>query len=329
MKHAAEYWSFEEQGIRCSLCPHYCLIHDLGAGVCGTRTSAGNELFSDLYGEVSSLSFDPIEKKPLYHFHPGSSILSIGTLGCNMKCPYCQNWHISQRLDRMTEYISPSDIIALAEKKHSIGIAYTYSEPIVWYEYVRDCASLAKKSGLVNIMVSNGFICSEPREKLIPLIDAWNIDLKTFDKDTYRREQKGDLDRVCESIRIVAGCAHLEITTLLVTGMNDSFDEMDRLTDWLASVNDHIPWHLSRYFPNYSYQRPPTDIDFMVEIYIMAKKKLHHVYCGNISGHADTQQSYCLFCGGILVSRSGYRVSINGLDGNRCSFCGAISDIVL
>ena len=329
MKHPAAYWSSLDGGVRCGLCPHSCVIHEGGRGICGVRTCENGSLFSAIYGEVSSLALDPIEKKPLYHFHPGSFILSAGTVGCNMKCPYCQNWHISQRVESPTEYISPDELVPLAKKKRSIGLAYTYSEPIVWFEYVRDCARLAKEAGLVNVMVSNGFISPEPLEELSPLIDAWNVDLKTFSAETYRKVQHGGLDEVCSTIRYLAGKTHLEVTTLLVTGINDTVEEMDRLTDWLASVDAGIPLHFSRYFPNYSYDRSPTDIDDMMEIYAMAKKKLRHVYCGNISGHADTQQTCCRSCGAILVSRSGYAVSTAGLDGCRCSACGAHSDIVI
>lgn len=329
MIHPAEHWSPEDGGVRCGLCPHACLIHEGGHGVCAVRVCGEGKLVSRIYGEVSSLALDPIEKKPLYHFHPGSFILSAGTVGCNMKCPYCQNWQISQCVDRQTDFIPPEELVSLARRKRSIGLAYTYSEPIVWFEYVRDCAKLAKEAGLKNVMVSNGYISEKPLEELSPLIDAWNVDLKTFSAETYRRVQHGGLDEVCRTISYLAGKTHLEVTTLLVTGMNDTLEEMDSLTSWLASVDSSIPLHLSRYFPNYSYSKPPTDIDDMIEIYAMAKKKLRHVYCGNISGHADTQQTCCRSCGAILVSRSGYAVSTAGLDGSKCSACGAQSDIVL
>jgi pyruvate formate lyase activating enzyme len=329
MKHAAEHWSSHDGGVRCGLCPHSCLIHDGNTGVCRVRSSSDGALYSQIYGEVSSLALDPIEKKPLYHFHPGSMILSAGTVGCNMKCPYCQNWQISQCPDHETEYISPENLVSLARKKRSIGLAYTYSEPIVWFEYVRDCAALARKAGLVNVMVSNGYISPAPLAELAPLIDAWNIDLKTFSSETYKTVQHGDLASVQSTISALAGKTHLELTTLLVTGINDTVDEMDQLTDWVASVDDAIPLHFSRYFPNYSYDSRPTDIDDMMEIYLMAKKKLRHVYCGNITGHTDTQQTICRSCGAILVSRSGFSVSAAGLDGSRCSSCGACTDIVI
>ena len=329
MLHPAEYWSVSDNGVCCGLCPHSCVLHDGGRGICGVRVCSGQKLQTEIYGSVSSIALDPIEKKPLYHFHPGHSILSVGTVGCTMKCPYCQNWQISQKTDHPTDYIAPEDLVALARKKNSIGIAYTYSEPIIWFEYLRDCAVLARKAGLLNVMVTNGYISAAPLAELLPLIDAWNIDLKTFNAETYRRVQKGDLDAVCETIRIVAPVSHLELTTLLVTGVNDSADEIIALVDWVSSVDKGIPLHFSRYFPNYFHESPPTDVDFMMDMYDMAKKKLHHVYCGNISGFANSQQTYCRACGAILVSRSGYRVSVSGLSGGRCKVCNAESDIII
>ncbi|MGL4370569.1 MAG: AmmeMemoRadiSam system radical SAM enzyme [Spirochaetota bacterium] len=329
MKHKAEHWACEDGKIRCGLCPHSCLLQDGAYGVCGVRLNDNGILNSMIYGDVSSLALDPVEKKPLFHFHPGSSILSAGTVGCSMKCPYCQNWQISQDTKHSVDYISPEDLVSAAVKKKSIGIAYTYSEPIIWFEYVRDCAVLAKESGLVNVMVTNGYIQDKPLAELLPLIDAWNIDLKCFDEDTYRRVQKGSLADVCRTIQTVSGKSHCEVTTLVVTGMNDGMDEMERLTDWLSSVDPKIPWHISRYFPAYSYDKPPTDVAFMIDVFQMAKKKLRYIYCGNISGHADTQQTYCLSCGNLLISRSGYKVSLQGLDGCRCAACGEKTDIII
>ena len=250
-------------------------------------------------------------------------------MGCNLKCPFCQNWQISQNSSHTTEYIAPADLVTMALKKKSVGLAYTYSEPIIWFEYVRECAALAHEAGLVNVMVSNGYIQERPLDELTPFIDAWNVDLKCFSEETYRTVLKGSLDSVCRTIKYLSGKTHLEVTTLVVTGMNDTMEEMSALSQWLGSVNNRIPWHVSRYFPSYSYNKPPTDVSFMIDVCQSAKNSLRYIYCGNISGHADTQQTYCLFCGAQLISRSGYQVSVQGLDGNTCSSCGKKTDIII
>jgi pyruvate formate lyase activating enzyme len=328
MRKEALYWSKGDGSAKCGLCPHWCTLVDGKCGICGVRCENNSKLETRNYGEISSIAVDPVEKKPLYHYYPGSDVLSIGTVGCNMKCPYCQNWQISQRCDTPTEYYIPDELIILAKKKRSIGIAYTYSEPIVWIEYVLDCARLFKAANLKNVMVTNGYICEEPLADLLPLIDAWNIDLKTFSDKTYRTVLKGDLETVKTTIQNAAHSSHVEITTLIVSGLNDSMDELIALVDWLSSINDKIPWHISRYFPNYSYDREPTDIQFMLEAYEMAKRKLKYVYLGNITGHTLTHGTICPSCGELLVSREGYSVSIRALKDGVCSACGAKADFI-
>ncbi len=252
---AREAAFYEKQGsgsVRCLLCPHQCVINEGKHGICGARKNSGGVLVSEIYGRCTAMAMDPIEKKPLYHFHPGTAILSIGTKGCNMKCPYCQNWHISQDMAARTSYYSSADIVRAARTEGSVGIAYTYSEPIIWYEYVHDTAMLAREQGLLNVMVTNGFINREPLEKLLQCIDAMNIDLKTFREDTMKKVQKARLADVLATIRLVheRGC-HIELTTLVVTGINDNMAEMRDIIEFIASVDRAIPWHISRYYPNY------------------------------------------------------------------------------
>jgi len=199
---AAYYEKLDGGNVRCRLCPHNCLIKDGKHGICGARKNSGGILVTEIYGRLTSLAMDPIEKKPLYHFHPGSSILSIGTRGCNMKCPYCQNWHISQDQAARTSLYSSSDVVSAAVREGSIGIAYTYSEPIIWFEYVYDTAVMAREKKLANVMVTNGFINREPLEQLLGVIDAMNIDLKTFREETMKKVQKARLPDVLATIRL-------------------------------------------------------------------------------------------------------------------------------
>lgn len=323
-EHEADFYEKRNAGnVQCRLCPHNCLIHSGKHGICGVRKNSGGTLISEIYGRLTSVAMDPIEKKPLYHFHPGSRILSIGTKGCNMKCPYCQNWHISQDRSARTTYYSSDDIVRMAEQENSIGIAYTYSEPVIWYEYIRDTSLLAKKKNLKNVMVTNGFINQEPLLKLLECIDAMNIDLKSFREDTMFRVQKARLAEVLEAIKTAhrGGC-HIEITTLVVTGINDDLNEMRDIIDFIASVDKNIPWHISRYYPNYKYDRQATDIEFLVKVRDEAIRKLNHVYCGNVSADDPGHDTVCPSCKTIIIRRSGYSTRIEKLQGGRCSACG-------
>lgn len=326
---AAFYEKNEKGSVRCGLCPHNCVIQEGKRGVCGARKNNGGKLITEIYARLTAVAMDPIEKKPLYHFHPGSRILSIGTRGCNMKCPYCQNWHISQDLEARTNYYSSNDIVATAEREGSIGVAYTYSEPMIWYEYVMDTALAVKKRGLKNVLVTNGFINREPLEQLLTRVDAMNIDLKSFREDTYRKIQKANLADVLETIRTAkrAGC-HVELTTLVVTGINDDAVEMDDIVDFIASVDRNIPWHISRYHPGYRYDREATDINFMMAVHGRAKKKLNFVYCGNIPSGGDGHDTICPSCKTTVITRSGYATRILNLRGGACGSCGSDLGII-
>jgi len=319
----ARHYGTDRSGkLRCGLCPHNCLIADGKSGTCGVRSNRGGTLYTLIYGEVSAVAMDPIEKKPLYHFFPGSQILSIGTKGCNFKCSFCQNWHISQDLKAHTSRYSPEAIVRLAEQNSSVGIAYTYSEPMIWFEFVVDCARLARERGLVNVMVTNGFVNPGPLDELLECIDAMNIDLKSFREESYRRVQKGGLSGVLETIRAASSRCHVELTTLVVTGINDDLGEMREIISWIAALDRNIPWHISRYYPNFKYDAAPTDVDFMLKVCREAREKLHHVYCGNIAGSHGTSDTLCPSCGATVVSRTGYSTSMCALEGGRCARCG-------
>ncbi len=319
----ALFWERTEKGIRCNLCPHLCTIAEGKRGICSVRENREGTLYSMIYGRVSAAGMDPIEKKPLYHFHPGSQIFSVGTLGCNMKCPYCQNWSISQSIDRQTDYLEPDELVRMAGSRGSTGIAYTYSEPLVWYEYMLDSARLARKEGLKNVLVTNGYIMPDPLIELMPYVDAMNIDLKNFRDESYRRLQKGSLKEVLDTIEAVyrAGI-HLELTTLIVTDMNDNMDEIDDIINFIAGLDPAIPWHISRYYPQYKYDKPATNVSFMKEVYKRAVERLYYVYGGNLSPGDGMSDTVCPSCGAMVVNRKGYRTDISGLDGNRCASCG-------
>ena len=274
--------------VQCHLCPHHCRIAPGRTGICKVRENIAGTLYSMNYDRISSIALDPVEKKPLRHFHPGRTILSVGSAGCNLQCPFCQNHSISRcSMDQVeTVFMTSSQLVAKAlALKHqgNIGIAYTYNEPSVWYEFVLETSRLVKESGLLNVLVTNGYICQEPLEELLPLIDAMNIDLKSFNRDFYAKTLKGGLDEVKDTIRISAAKCHVEITTLVIPGENDSTQEMEEMADFLSSISPEIPLHLSRFFPCYGWaDRQPTPVDTLKELAAVARKVLKNVYIGNV-----------------------------------------------
>ena len=271
---------------RCGLCFHHCELDEGRTGLCKARGCRNGRIVALNYGKLTSLALDPIEKKPLRRFRPGSLILSAGSFGCNLRCPFCQNHEISMAGDgeMQTAAVSPEQLAAKAAElvpQGNIGVAYTYNEPLIGYEYVRDCAVLSRERGLVNVLVTNGTIEEAPWRALLPLIDAVNIDLKGFTAAWYKR-LGGDLDTVKRSITLAAGSCHVEVTTLLVPGENDSLEEVRELARWLASVNPDIPLHLSRFFPRYRMaDRPPTPVERVYRLADEARAFLAHVYTGN------------------------------------------------
>jgi pyruvate formate lyase activating enzyme len=269
--------------IICEICPHHCALAEGQTGLCGARRNTGDSVTAINYGLVTSIALDPIEKKPLYIFYPNSTILSVGSFGCNFRCSFCQNYEISTAdLDSAcTQHISPEKLVELAlslRDRGNIGIAYTYNEPLVGYEYVRDCAEQAKAAGLKNVVVSNGYICHEPLVKILPLIDAFNIDLKAFN-DGFYRKIGGDLETVKHSIETVAEYCQLEITTLVIPGENDSEQEIIDAAKWIASIDPNIPLHLTRFYPRYKMlDKDPTHIDKIQQLAKLARKYLNNVY---------------------------------------------------
>ncbi|PKM85046.1 MAG: AmmeMemoRadiSam system radical SAM enzyme [Firmicutes bacterium HGW-Firmicutes-11] len=272
--------------MKCEVCPRHCEIKPGQYGVCGARINLDGEIRCDSYGIVTALSLDPIEKKPLRRFFPGSNILSAGSYGCNLRCSFCQNHHISMvRKPEQYVKLSPIELSEKAaefKKNGNIGLAYTYNEPLIAYEFVRDCAIIIAEQGMKNVVVTNGYINQEPLSELLPLIDAWNIDLKSFSDDFYRRIG-GDVKTVKQTITLAATVSHVEVTTLVIPGENDSDEEMRQLTKWLASVDPGIPLHVSRFFPNFNMKdRPATPVDRILRLAEIARESLQYVYEGNL-----------------------------------------------
>ena len=285
MKLAMYFDKIEDSRVRCYLCPHNCVIKPGATGACRARKNIDGELYSMNYGEIASAALDPIEKKPLYRFHPGSMILSVGTFGCNLKCSFCQNWTIAHK-NPQTYNITPRELIEKAVEMTAhgnIGIAYTYNEPTIWFEFVYDTSKAAKEKGLANVMVTNGFISREPLEDILPYIDAMNIDVKAFRQPFYSEICKATLRDVMKTVEIAAKRCHVEVTTLVIPGLNDAVEEIDELSRWIASISPEIPLHLSRYFPNYNMtDRPVTPVETLIRARDTACKHLKYVYLGNV-----------------------------------------------
>lgn len=269
----------------CTLCFHHCQLDEGQTGFCRARAGRGDKIVPLNYGRLTSLALDPIEKKPLRRFHPGSQILSVGSFGCNLRCPFCQNASIAQvGSEAPTRNVTPEELANLARElvpRGNIGVAYTYNEPLVGYEYVRDCAERIHQAGLLNVLVSNGTIEEKPWRELLPLIDAANIDLKGFN-DSWYRSLSGDLATVKRNIAIAAEHCHVEVTTLIIPGSNDSPEEMQAEAQWLAAISPDIPLHISRFFPRHHMtNRPPTPVDTIYHLADIAREHLQYVYTGN------------------------------------------------
>ena len=328
----AKYWEpLEAKKVKCTLCPRTCIIPDGGKGFCLIRKNKGGKLYTSVYSEITSANYDPVEKKPLYHFHPGSVIFSIGTNGCNLDCKSCQNWEIS-RQETPRQLFTPEMAVEYARRYGSIGIAYTYNEPIVWIEYVRDIAEKMKEAGLVNVMVTNGNINIKALRELLPLIDAFNVDLKGMDKDYYLKFSSfpnPNVWEVCEEIR-KAG-KHLELTKLIVPGFDEFTKEyFERFGKWISeNLGKEVPIHYSRFFPAYKLKdTPPTPVEVIDMAYDVTKEYLYYVYVGNVI-EPERESTYCPQCGTLLVRRVGYNVEVLfGPDG-KCPKCGRPVDFVI
>jgi len=314
--------------IECQLCPHYCKLKSGRTGICGVRKNTGRQIELTTYGIISGIATDPIEKKPLYHFFPGYKILSIGSYGCNMKCDFCQNFHISQNIKSTdSPGITPGTLANEAKRnEHNIGIAFTYNEPVIWFEYIRDVSEAVKKTGLYTVMVSNGFVNSKALSEMTGFIDAFNIDLKAFNNNFYRKLTGSDIEPVKSSLKQIAlSGRHLEITTLIIPDENDSEKDMEQQVEWIAGeLGKDVPLHLSKYFPTYKRENPATSEEKLMRLYEIASSSLDYVYIGN--NLSDTgKDTNCPGCGECVTTRSGYTTRLLNLDNHgKCSKCGTL-----
>lgn len=308
--------SSELYSASCLLCPQHCQLRPGRSGRCHTRENRAGEVVSLTYGEVAAWHMDPIEKKPLYHFYPGSRIFSVGGFGCNLSCSFCQNHEISQRrLDGRK--ITPAELAELAMANNSIGVCFTYSEPSMWFEMIRDTAPLVRAQGGKVVLVSNGTISPRFMEELIPWLDAVNIDIKAFTEEFYQKYCGGKLAWVLDNVKRLAGRVHLEITTLVIPGANDDPHEITGLAQWLQQLNVPLAWHLSRYHPAYRLGIPPTDRHTLEQLWNIGKEWLPYVYLGNVRG-GDT--TFCPQCGEAVIRRE--PVLVNQLERGCCPKCG-------
>lgn len=335
MKKEAMFWEKgENNSVECLLCPHNCKISDGKIGYCGVRKNEDGVLYSLIYGSSSGIAEDPIEKKPLNHFYPGSLVLSLGSVGCNFKCLHCQNYHISTAdpLDSSLTEISPKRAVNRAKSHGCKGIAWTYNEPTIWYEYTFDSTKLAKSQGLYTVYVSNGYINEKPLRQISPFLDAMNVDVKAFSEDFYKSVCKAKLAPVLHTCEIAKDIGiHLEITYLVIPGLNDSTDEIKNFCRWIVdSLGVNTPVYFSRFHPYYKMKNvSATSLESLIEIFNIAKDiGVLYPYLGNIIDE-KYENTLCPTCNNVLVKRRGFNVEILGLKNNKCNRCGNIIPIII
>ena len=312
-----------KEKIICLLCRHYCQLKEGQVGICGVNKNEKGALKNLVYGHPIALNVDPVEKKPLYHMLPGSKVLSFGTVGCNFKCPFCQNWDISQehKINEEIE-VSPEQMVALALEHGAEAIAYTYNEPTIFYPYAKDIGLIAKEKGLKNIFVSNGFESPDIIEDMASWVDAANIDLKSWDNAYYKKELKGGIEEIKDTLRrMVKAGIWVEVTTLIIPGENDSDRDLTEMAEFIANdLGKHVPWHLSAFFPNYKMMdHEATKVETLKRAKKIGEKAgLAYIYLGNVSENGTT---HCPQCDTVLIERSGYSPNIKKFDNGHCLTC--------
>jgi len=286
------------------------------------------KLYAMTYAEITSMTMDPIEKKPLYHFFPGTSILSLGTNGCNFACEFCQNWQISQT-ETSRRPLDPEAAVRTALDNGSVGIAYTYNEPLIWFEYVLDTARLARAHGLKNVLVTNGFVNPDPLAELLCFVDALNIDVKSMRPDFYKQYCKGELQPVLQTAVSAKKTSHVEITNLVIPEYNDGDQELDELGSWIeGNLGRDTPVHLSAHFPRYRLPAAATPAETLEKAHDIVAKHLSYVYIGNVAAQRGND-TLCRKCGAVLIFRRGYATRMGELDGSRCKACGETNNFVV
>ena len=331
LKEALLYKKTKGNKVSCFLCSHHCRISNGKFGICNVRENRGGVLFTHAYGELVAQNIDPIEKKPLYHFLPGSRSFSIASIGCNFQCGFCQNWQISQVKEGVVlglrpEHMNPGEVVKEAKSAGSASISYTYTEPTIFFEYAFEIAQLAKKEGLYNVFVTNGYMTKEMIHMIRPYLDASNIDLKSFNDDTYRKICKGKLAPVLKNIELMKKLnIWIEVTTLVVPGQNDSDKELRKIANFIAELDTSIPWHISRFYPQYKMEDSEnTPLGTLNQAYDIGKNAgLRYVYLGNADKGNNT---YCYECGKLLIERFGYSIKTYRVKEGRCSDCNSSID---
>jgi pyruvate formate lyase activating enzyme len=326
LKEAMFYKKLNNKKVVCQLCPRNCIIDVNKRGFCRNRENRDGKLYSIVYGKPCSIGEEPIEKAPFFHFFPGSLRLTLATVSCNQRCKYCQNWQISQaKLEDVPYYeFSPEEIVKMAKKRNLKIICFTYTEPIVFYEYMYDIAKLAKKEGIKSCVVTGGYINPEPLESLCKVVDAIKVDLKGFNEDFYEKVCGSSLEPVLNALKIIKkNGVWLEIVNLVVPTLNDKEEEIRKMCQWIKeNLGDEVPLHFTRFFPNYQLTSlPPTPISTLEKAYKIAKKVgLKYVYIGNVPGH-PYENTYCPYCQKLLIKRMGFSVLENNIVDGSCKFC--------
>ncbi len=328
------YERLEDKKVRCNLCNHRCLIKEGKRGICSVRENQDGSLKTLVYGRLIARHVDPIEKKPVYHILPGSLSYSIATVGCNFKCRFCQNADIAQfpaeHKGRIVgDLYSPEDVVSAAERAHCRSIAYTYTEPTVFFEFAYDTAKLAHEKGILNIFVTNGYMTSEAVHMIQPYLDAANVDLKAFNDDFYKEQCSARRNHVMETLKVMKSLGiFVEVTTLLIPGLNDDKGELQELASFIAqSLGPETPWHISRFYPTYKLtDRPPTPAKSIHQARrIGLEAGLRYVYSGNLPGD-EGENTICYSCGHLLIERWGYHIARNVITDGKCPKCGATID---
>ncbi|MDD1677141.1 MAG: AmmeMemoRadiSam system radical SAM enzyme [Methanomicrobiales archaeon] len=329
MHEALQFTRIENGGVKCSLCAHRCTINDGKRGICGVRMNVGGTLFAGTYGKISAEAVDPIEKKPLFHYLPGSLSYSLGTVGCNFRCEHCQNYHISKAGIEGSSLmeLSPEEGVARALDSGSRSISWTYNEPAIWHEYPLAMGTLARKHGLGTVYVTNGYVTEEALRELAPMLTAYRVDLKAFSDDFYRKVCGGHLQPVLDSTVLARELGmHIETVTLVIPGLNDAMHEIEALIRWVVeNLGPDTPMHFSRFHPDYKMRdRPATPVAVLEKIYRRARELgVRFPYLGNVPGN-KYENTYCPECGALLIERSGYATFFRALAGNVCSRCKTV-----
>ncbi|MFQ5455508.1 MAG: AmmeMemoRadiSam system radical SAM enzyme [Nitrospirota bacterium] len=334
MKESILYERLDKERVKCNVCQIRCIISESQRGFCRTRLNRGGKLYTLIYGIVSSINADPIEKKPLYHFYPGSRCLSLGSIGCNFRCPGCQNWGISHaeaeesiQKKRYEACVTPDETVTLIEESSSDGIAWTYNEPTIWFEYTLEGAKRAKERGFYTVYVTNGYISKEALDIIGPYLDAFRVDIKGFSESVYKKitgikRFEGILDAAIHAKKRWG--MHVECITNITSGLNDDISHLRDIALWIVSkLGKETPWHVTRFHPHLEFSDiPPTSVSSLEKARdIGIKEGLQYVYIGNLPGH-DGENTYCHGCGKLLINRRGYYISDIKIVKGRCSFCG-------